>query len=156
MTWCVSHAKPIPQWQNILYIADIESVAAFAAVVVLALCNLYLLYAFEEKPRDLIYCALLSIQTITTFPTMFRSKRTSIQFVFGILILIAFWLSTIFAAYIIVLLGCVRYETQIATLQDIVEKDFHLAGDQCIIDHFKVKNVVSSFLFCIIIRSFRN
>lgn len=142
ITWCVSHAKPIPRWLNLLYIADFATVALAAVVVLIVIALVYLLYGFEDQPCDLIFCTILSLQTITQFPTMFRADIYLNKFLFVMMLLIGFWLSTIFGAYVIVFMGQDLYEVQIATIQDIVEENYHLAGNPNVIDHFRVKNMV--------------
>lgn len=144
MTWCVSHAKSIPQWQNLLHITDVPTIAILVVLVLCIISNVYLLQAFEDSPRDLIFCSFLCLQLITTFPTMFRSDRFSFKFYFIYMLLIGFWGTQIFGAYVVVFLGAELHEPQIATIQDIVEGNFHLAGNPNVIDHFKVKNMVGS------------
>lgn len=145
MTWCVSHAKPIPQWMNLLYITDFETIGIALVFVLFIICTVYLFHAFEDEPRDLIFCAFLCLQIITTFPTMFRSDRITFKFIFALYILIGFWFSQIFGAHIVVFLGRELFETQIATIDDIVNENFHLAGNPNVIDHFKVKHMVSCY-----------
>lgn len=148
MTWCVSHAKPIPQWMNLLYISDLPSIVIFVIAVLILICAVYLLYAYEHPPRDLYFCALLCLQLITTFPTMFRSERVPFKFLFIFMLLIGSWVSLIFGAHVVVFLGRELHEPQIATLQEIVEENFHLAGNPNVIDHFRVKYMVGVLLAC--------
>lgn len=143
MTWCVSHAKTIPQWLNLLYIADLISITIFVILVLILICVVYLLHAFEDLPRDLIFCAFLCLQLITTFPTMFRAERAPLKFIFTLFLLIGSWVSLIFGAHVVVFLGRELHEHQTATLDDIVEQNFHLAGNPNVIDHFQMKHMVS-------------
>lgn len=142
MTWCVSHAKPIPRWMNIFYMADLRTFIISEIIILAVIGVYYLLYAFENPPRDLFYCAILVLQTVTTFPTMFRSDRITTKLLFALTLLITFWLTEIFGAYIIVFLGEVRYETQIATVNELFEGNFRLAGNPHVIDHFRMKIMV--------------
>lgn len=142
ITWCVSYARLIPRWMNLLYIADFLTIFIAIGGVAIIIALVYLLYAFEDRPADLIFCIILCYQTITQFPTMSYLKRTSNKFLFSMMLLLGFWLSTIFGAYVIVFMGQDLYATQIATIHDIIEENYRLAGNPNVLDHFKVKNVV--------------
>lgn len=142
MTWCVSHAKPIPRWQNLLYIANLSTVAIVVVLIMIVVWVVYLLHAFEDVPPDWFFCAFLSLQTITTFPTMFRSKRFRTKMLFGLMLLIAYWTTQLFSVHIILILGVVRYEIQIDTVDGIIEENFHLAGNPSVIDRFKMEHTM--------------
>lgn len=146
LTWCVSRAKPIPSWQNAYHIADAQTIILGATMYTMVIFIGYLIYAFEQHPRDLIYCAILSVQTLTTFPTMFNAKKFTLRFFYGLCLVIAFWLTQILNAYLIAFASDILYEHQIATVREIVDNQFRLAGDPIVLGHLKVKNVVSQSL----------
>lgn len=145
VTWCVSHAKPMPRWMNLFFIADFWTIVCAAIIVVVVVGIFYLLYAFEDVPRDLLYCAVLTLQTITTFPTMFRSNRFGFKMLFTLALLMTFWITQILSAHICVFLSQVRYKPQITAIDEIVEENFNLAGNPSVTNHFRFKSRVSSF-----------
>lgn len=145
ITWCVSHAKPLPRWMNLLYIFDIPTIIIGAVIVVNVVVLTYLLHGFEERPFDLIICIILAISTITQFPTLFRADRYMNKFLFTMMLILGLWLSTIFGAYVIVFMSQDLYATQIATIQDIANAKYQLAGNPIVIDHYKVKTMVGSY-----------
>lgn len=142
ITWCVRHAQPIPRWMNLLYITDFPTIVLAAVLVGIVIVLTYLLQGFESQPFDLILCAILFLQSITQFPTMFRADLYMNRFLFTLMLIICMWLSTIFGAYVIVFMGKDLYEEQVATVQDIVEGSYQLAGNPNVIDHFRVKTMV--------------
>lgn len=144
ITWCVSHAKAIPRWMNLFFLADLPTVLIAVAIIIIVIALIYMFLAFEDQPIrfDLIYCTILFFQIITQFPTMFQSNRYSTRFLFTMMLMLGFWMSTIFGVLFIVLLGRDLYEVQIDTIEDIVRENYQLAGNPNVIDHFKVKTMV--------------
>lgn len=142
ITWCVSGAKPIPQWKNILYIADPEVLIIALIMIVLGGCIIFFMYAFEEVQRDLFYCFYMLIQTSLGLPTTFKGKSYIHRISYGVFLMISFLITQIVSAYCIFMIPRILSERQISTLQEIATNNYHLAGDRHVIDHFWMKNMV--------------
>lgn len=143
LTWCVSQSKAISRWKNIFYIPkDFLTYFWGVTMYIATIFGTFLLTTFEEKPLDIFYCAILSVQTLTGFTSQFSPKLTVTRFHFGQFLIIPFWLNQIFNGFLITYLHLILYEDQIKTLDEISRNNFHLAGDHLVFEHLEVKNMV--------------
>lgn len=144
LTWCVSHARAIPRWKNIYYIPkDIATYTWGATMYIMTIFVAFLLTTFEEKPLDLWYCAILSVQTVIGFTSTFKPKGTLMRLHYGQFLIIPFWLTQIFSAYLITFASQILYENQIDTIESIVNNEFRLAGDSHVFNHLSIRSKVS-------------
>lgn len=155
LTWCVSHAKAIPRWKNIYYIPQDATIYTWGALMyIMTIIGAFLLTTFEEKPLDFWYCAILSTQTVVGFSSTFKPKGSLMRFHYGQFLIIPFWLTQIFSAFLIIFLPRILYENQINTVETIARNGFRLAGDSNVLNHLNIKSNVSinftSFFFLLI------
>lgn len=143
MTWCVGRAKAIHRWKNVYYIPkDIETYTIGALMYIATIFGAYFLTTFEKKPLDLFHCAILSVQTLTGQSSTFNPKRFVMRFFYVMFLLIAFWLTQFFCAFLVTFMSSVLYETQIASIDKIIGHGFQLAGDPDVVKYYATKNVV--------------
>lgn len=144
LTWCVSRAKEIPRWMNVFYIPkDAQTYLSGIILLLLTLFAAYFLTTFEEKPLDFLYCIILTVQTIIAFPSIFNPKGLLLRLHYALFLIIPFWLTQIYSAYLFTFISQVLFEHQIATRSEIADQRFRLTGDLNIIDHIRVKNAVT-------------
>lgn len=144
LTWCVSRAKEIPRWMNVFYIPkDAQTYLSGILLLILTLFAAYFLTTFEEKPLDFLYCIILTVQTIIAFPSIFNPKGILLRLHYALFLIIPFWLTQIYSAYLFTFISQVLSEHQIATCSEIADQRFRLTGDLNIIDHIRVKDAVT-------------
>lgn len=112
---------------------------------IMTIFGAFLLTTFEEKPLDLFYCAILSVQTVVGFTSPFKPKGSLMRFHYGQFLIIPFWLTQIFSAFLITFAPRVLYENQINSVENIAQNGFRLAGDSYVLDHLKRKEVSKYF-----------
>lgn len=143
LTWCVSRANQIPRWMNVFYIPkDAQTYLSGILLLILTLFAAYFLTTFEEKPLDFLYCIILTVQTIIAFPSIFNPKGLLLRLHYALFLIIPFWLTQIYSAYLFTFISQVIFEHQIATCSEISDQNFRLTGDHHVIDHLGVKNAV--------------
>lgn len=143
ITWCVSRAKEIPRWKNLYYITeDVETYTWGAIMYILTIICAFFLTTFEEKPLDFFHCVILSVQTVTALTSTFQPKGILMRFHYCQFLIIPFWLTQIFSAFLITFAPRILYEIQIDSFEDITRSHFRLAGDAHVFDHLTFKNVV--------------
>lgn len=143
ITWCVSRAKEIPRWKNIYYITqDVETYTWGAIMYIMTIICAYFLTTFEETPLDFFQCMILSVQTVTALTSTFRPKGLLMRFHYGQFLIIPFWLTQIFSAFLITFTPRILYEVQINSFEDITRNHFRLAGNGRVFDHLSIKNMV--------------
>lgn len=143
LTWCVSWAKEIPRWKNIYYIPqDIQTYAWGAIMYIMTIFCAFFLTTFEEKPLDFFCCVILSVQTLVGFASPFRPKGLLMRFHYGQFLIIPFWLTQIFSAFLITFVPRILYDEQISSFEDITRNHFHFAGEAHVFNHLRTKNVV--------------
>lgn len=101
LTWCVSKAKALPQWQNIYYIVRDVPTIIFGSVSATIFVR-YVLSAFEKNPRDINYCATVEIQILAGVSSAYKPKESMAHFHFGIALIVAFSADQIFSGFLII------------------------------------------------------
>lgn len=140
LTWCVSRASEIPRWKNLYYIVkDAKTFIWGITMFIMVIITAYLWTTFEEKPLDIFYCTISSVQILVGFTSTFRPKGWLLRFHYGQFLVIPFWTSQIFSAFLTTFTLRTLYEYQIDTIEDIARDGFRLAGDP----HAFIENKVS-------------
>lgn len=133
---------------NVFYIPkDAQTYLSGILLLILTLFAAYFLTTFEEKPLDFLYCIILTVQTIIAFPSIFNPKGILLRLHYALFLIIPFWLTQIYSAYLFTFISQVLSEHQIATCSEIADQRFRLTGDLNIIDHIRVKDAVTIWTF---------
>lgn len=134
-TWCVSLAKPIPVWMNLWRIAS-EAIWCLAFVTVyLEGVILYMLMRYERghagfMKKDFHYCVLMmAMSAFTGTPHMtYRPKSKRLSLFIGLILMTGILISIAWNCFLVKVLTQPKYNAQISTISEIMEKDFHLIG----------------------------
>lgn len=148
MTWCVSRGKPIARWKNVWYIVkDTETYIVGAILLLLSMIAGYFLTNLEEKPRDLLFCAITFVQVITALTPAYNPKNQLMRFFYAYTLIVPFWLTQIIGAYLTTIVSAVLYQNQIQNTHDIIRHDIRLAGDPQVLDYLNVEPMVRHSIF---------
>lgn len=71
----------------------------------------------------------MCVQILTVFPTTFNPKGQLLRFYYAQFLIIPFWLTQIFSAFLVTFISRVLYENQIATRDEIFINNFRMMGD---------------------------
>lgn len=146
ITWCVSPAKPIRRWKNILYITrDKATIFIGSVLFIIYLISIYLWIMFEEKPLDFFLVVIYTTEGLVGFSTSFQPKKSIIRIYFIVALVIAFWMNQIFCAYFFIFIPQQLYEPQIESVEHIMTNNFRLSSDTQIFQQLKNRNMVSIF-----------
>lgn len=107
----------------------------------------YMMTTFEDRPYDLIRSTFMSIQIILCLATVLNPKRWIFRLLFVKYMFIAFWIVQIFDAFWIEYASRVLYERQIDTIDDLIGENYHLAGDEYVLNHLKINKMVRVYEF---------
>lgn len=135
LTWCVSHAKRMPVWKNILKFAKDKYVA------MLSLISYYLISAavffwagYEQLNWDIWKATSKSLQVALQVGISLRSGlRCSTLIVFASGLFGAFVNAATVLCFYISVIQIQFDEDQIATKSDLIVKRFELAGESGIL-----------------------
>lgn len=133
ITWCVSRAKPRSQWFNLFHmVKDIETYVIGSFLLVCTIFVSYLMLAFEENTHlqyDLFHLTVVILQTVCALTAAFKPRTTVIRIYYAIFLIVPFWLTQIYSAFLVNYMSHVIHVHQISTVHEIASKNFHLAGD---------------------------
>lgn len=130
---------------NVFFIPNDLFVYIIGAIAfILVVFGAYLLTTFEDRPYDLIRSTFMTIQVVLGLSTVFEPKIWMIRLLFTKFMFIGFWIVQIFNAYWITFVSRVLHEKQIDTIDELIRENFHLAGNEYILNQLKNGNVVSA------------
>lgn len=130
LTWCVRHAKAIPAWNNLYYIASWDIIVIGLIAVCIGVIFIYSMAASEKHPVDIWTVITSSLQMIILFPADLFPKRMIARFFFAWYLITTLLMTTTFLAFYYNFIMRTLYETQINTFDRIVSNDLMLGGDK--------------------------
>lgn len=143
MTWCVRHAKQIPAWMRIYYIASLDTNIMGIILLLISIILTYVLSSFEQHPCDIWQSVLIIIQAVILFPSQLKPKRAIFRVFFAAGLLALTASTTIFLMFYYSFTLQPRYQRQIDTFDQIVGHNFLLAGDEHTKDYLMEQNWVN-------------
>lgn len=146
LTWCVSKAKPLPEWQNFLHAyTDIETWVLSSILYIGAMAMLYFMSTFEAKPIDCWATLLISIQTAAGSASTFNPQTDTLRFFYLGALCMALLLGIYLNAFMVTLFTTMLFHKQIDSVTALGNGNFKLAGHAFIPFHLSAQDEVRFF-----------
>lgn len=131
LTWCVSHAKLMPVWKNILRFAKDEKVAMLSIISFYAIAlSAFVLTGWIGINWDIHVCLLNALEVVLQKPIrMPYNTKLSGMILLGSGLLMAFVYAIIILCFYIAVIEVRYFDKQITTRHELIRKKFQLGGD---------------------------
>lgn len=126
LTWCVQEKKPIPLWLNIFYFCLDWRV--YAATITTCTVGAWFMYCLTTKCWSDFLLIIFSLGLALPMP--YRPRSISSRMFFGIASTVGIVFATTLNARIIALFTNPIMRSQVESIEQITNGDFHLAGDR--------------------------
>lgn len=146
MTWCVQPSQPIPMWKNPYMLCRDPVVYIFVIIFIIVVDLLaYFLQQFENLlPKwDCLRLFGMGLCVMCGFSsTQFNPQTNPLRVLTAFGLLCAVLGTTIASSFITLLMASPIYETQIASIHEIIDYHFELVGDELVFVHLQKQNQV--------------
>lgn len=149
LTWCVQSKQPISKWKNVFQICKDPIVLMLYAIMTIA-CDftLYFMQKFEDmQPKWCWYrisLVVLSISCGFSYPS-YKPKITPHQIFAAFGLLGGIMLTTTLNSMILLFITNPIFNSQIESIQELMNGHFELVGDEFALIHLMGQNQVSFY-----------
>lgn len=148
--WCIQKASQIPTWEKLFGVFRDDLWIATIITLFLISLLLYLIFRSTNIHRNIYWALLHGLEISISNPT--NLLWSSIQFHYRILvftmILYGMLINMLFSCFLVTTLTHQRFQRQISSVTETIEKNFTYAGDQVVYTHLTLRDdAVCSIFF---------
>lgn len=138
LTWCVQTKRLIPKRDSLFYVChDWRVFLAMFVSTIVVLITLYLIQQFDDiHPKwDWHRLTIHCFANMCGFPYTYRPKIVASRIYYGIGLFGVVIFLIVFGVHYQLFMTDLMYENQVDSIEEIIAKNYTLAGDSLTLDH---------------------